>query len=134
MNNQHRICLLFAPFMLFAMVPAATQEPVPESPGTDIGYPTREAALEALRQKPGVAIREQNDWVVVTDRAENTLWSITSPSNSAHPTVVKRTAVERGGSVVMEMKVKCGASKEVCDDVVRQFEKLNESIGRALRK
>jgi hypothetical protein len=108
--------------------PCSFAQEIPESPSADIGYPNPDAALKALRDKPGVTIREQNDWIVLSDTAEHTIWSITSDRHAAHPTVVKRAFVERDGGVNVAMTILCGSSKETCDRVVRQFQELNDNV------
>ena len=108
--------------------------PLPEQRSSDIGYPSPQAAEESLRVKPGVEVRKENTWLVVVDRAENTLWSIALKENPAFPTAVKRMIVEANGVVGMDMRVQCGASKETCDSVVRTFQALNEKVGNSLRQ
>ncbi|WP_192312345.1 molecular chaperone DnaJ [Pseudoxanthomonas sp. PXM02] len=111
---------------------AAFAQDIAESPDSDIGYASPEAALEALRNKPGVTLKEQNDWVVLNDRETLTLWSITTAQHPAHPTAVKRAVLEKDGGVYLDMQVKCGASKAVCDEVVRQFQQLNDGIRKSM--
>lgn len=105
---------------------------LPESPHSEIGYPSPQTALAALRNKPGVTSTEQNGWFVLRDTGENTIWSITSEQHQAYPTAVKRSLVERDGSVHLEMNVQCGASKSVCDQVVRDFQALNDNLRKSL--
>ena len=113
-------------------VAAAQSTGLPEVKRTGIEYKSPQAALEALRAKPGVTEREENDWVVLED--ENTLWSIATVAHPAYPTAVKRAVVEKGGHVFVEMSVVCGASKEICDQVVLQFRELNENLRRSFER
>jgi len=89
----------------------------PASPQVEITYATPQAALDALRLKQGVTIREENDWYVVKDPAENAFWSITSPAHPAHPTAVKRTLVQDADGMRLAMRVQCGAAKATCERV-----------------
>jgi hypothetical protein len=112
--------------------PTAVQEalrpqPQPQRP-SGIEYPTPDAALAALRVKPGVTVREENDWYVFHDSSENTFWSITQPANPAHPSAVKRTLYEEGGSVRMKTSILCGASVEICDSLNRSFQEADASL------
>jgi hypothetical protein len=134
MKNKFSASWIFLPAGVAAMMCAQNTEAseIPETPQSDIGYSSPEAALKILRQKPGVAIREENNWIVITDRSENTIWSISAAAHPAHPTAVKRTFVERNGAVYADMKIMCGATKDACDQVVRQFEALNEKLSHAL--
>jgi hypothetical protein len=116
------------PVLLSALSFAAFAQEIPESPGTDIGYTSPQAALAALKETPGITSHEENGWIVLADKANNTIWSIASEANPAYPTAVKRSFVERHGSVFLDMKVKCGATKDVCDQVVRSFQELTSRI------
>ena len=106
--------------------------PVPEEK-TDIGYPSPKAAEEALRAKPGVAISEKDGWLVVVDKGEQTVWTFALHSNRAYPTAVKRTVEGTKGNVSMNMNVQCGSSKEICDEVVRSYQALNDQVAASVR-
>ena len=106
----------------------------PDSAANDIGYPSPDAALAALRLKPGVRMREENDWYVANDPAENSFWSIAQPTHPAHPTAVKRSLVQDASGVRLVMKVRCGAPKAACDAVVHQFEQINEALRQSMRR
>jgi len=101
---------------------------------TKIEYPSPQAALDALRKKPGVTVREENDWIVLKDTTNYALWSITAPTHPAYPTAIKRTPYERDGAIMLGMDVQCGATKAVCDEVVAQFRELNRRVGEDLNK
>jgi hypothetical protein len=110
--------------------PAVTT-PLPEVPSSSVGYPTVEAALTALRAKPGVRIQEQQGWIIVSDTESGNpvLWSFTPPGHPAHPSAVKRRVVtEKGGLSRIEMNVLCQADKTSCDALVREFQGLNERV------
>ena len=116
----------------FAADPAA--QPLPESPVATIEYASPEAALAALRAKPGVAIREEQGWIVISDNQgdSHAVWTFTTQAQAAHPAVVKRTILERDGAIYIEMDVMCGGSKEDCDALVRGFQDLNERMKQEL--
>ncbi len=105
-------------------VPAAFAADTPRSRRPPRRSPTRQpqAALDGLRAKPGVTVREENDWFVLKEPNGRSFWSISQPAHPAHPTVVKRTLVEDTEGIRMVMRVKCGAPKETCDRVVQQFQ------------
>lgn len=113
---------------------AADPAPLQEAPDTEIGYQSPQAALDALRSKSGVSIREENQWYVASDPSQNTIWSIAQPGNPAYPSAFKRTIVDSGGALHLRMRVLCGASKETCDATVRSFLALNEKIKGELKK
>jgi len=124
--------------LLFAIVlvsSARAAEPIGSSQPqntTSIGYPSPAAALEALRSKPNVKIRQENDWIVVDDPSEHTFWSITTPGHPAHPAAVKRALVERDGAIHIQMQILCGAPKASCDLLARQFKEINEGLSRSM--
>jgi hypothetical protein len=98
--------------------------PLPEAPGSSIGYPTVAAALEALRARPGVVFTIENGWTIATDEAAYTIWSFARQGYPAYPAVVKRQVVRRGTTIGTEMNVLCEATKAACDDLVRTFAQL----------
>ena len=61
-----------------------------------IGYPSIAAALAALRADPHATFETQQGWTVVANRegANPVQWFFTPEGHPAHPSVVKRTALE----------------------------------------
>ena len=107
--------------------------PIPER-DSGTGYKTPDEALVGLRQKPGVKIYEHNGWTVAQDDADRAVWSFTPANHPAHPAVVKRYAYEEGGSVWVRMGVICGASKEACDALVREFKALTDRTAKEMQQ
>lgn len=106
-----------------------------DSGGTcSIEYASPKSALAALRDEPGVEIREENGWVVASEPKQHVLWSITRKEHPAHPTAVKRCVFEHDGNVMMGMDVLCGADKSTCDQVVEQFRQLNASLSARMQR
>ena len=101
---------------------------LPSVSALEFGYGTPAEALEDIKSKPGVTARTEHDWIVLNDASSNTIWSITTDRHPAHSTAIKRTIARRDGQLFVEMNVRCGASKEVCDQVVAQFQQINEDI------
>lgn len=99
----------------------------------DIGYKTPGEALADLKSKPGITSRQENGWIVLHDETNHTIWSITSETVAAHPTVVKRVLIERDGKLLLEMNVLCQATKVICDTMVGQFQQLNQNIQSQLQ-
>jgi hypothetical protein len=99
-----------------------------------IPYSSPEEALESLSSKPGVSIREENDWYIANDSNENTIWSITQKTNPAYPAIVKRTLVEENGAINLKMKVDCGATREICDKMVQAFVELNAQVQQKMQE
>ena len=120
-----RFMLLIA---AIAMSFGSSAQDLPETPNSETGYPSPDAALAALQEKPGVTSREENDWIVISDSEEKTIWSIASKQHTAYPTAVKRSFVEEDGFLKLVMKVQCGATKSICDQVVRAFQDVNNKM------
>lgn len=100
---------------------------------SSIGYPSVAAALESLRVRSDVKIREEHGWTVVTDPTANTIWSFTPVGHPAHPAAVKRILIERDGAILMEMKALCQAPKAPCDKLIEDFKVLNEKARRGIK-
>lgn len=115
-------------FIGLGMPLLAGGQQLPEQP-TDIGYSSPAAALAALRSKPGVVMSEKGNWVILEDQSKYTLWAIAKPENPAYPTAVKRYVADHK----LVMKVLCEASKTACDNMVRQFQALNQDIIKSLQ-
>ncbi|MBS0224357.1 MAG: molecular chaperone DnaJ [Proteobacteria bacterium] len=113
----------------------STGEALPETRESTIGYPSVEAALKDLRGRPGVTFSTENGWTIATEASTFTIWSFAPPRHPAYPTAVKRRVVtESDGMVSLKMEVLCEASKQACDDVVREFQKLNAQIQRSYKQ
>lgn len=120
--------------MLAATAASAQQAPLQESTQSSIEYASPGAAYRALRADPGVQFRADHGWVIAEDLGHDTVWTFSPQGDPAFPAVVKRHIVERDGKLMLQMGVLCGASKEVCDDFVRRFQRLNEEMARSIRQ
>ena len=91
-----------------------------------IGYESVSAAYEALSTKEGVEGSNQGGWVIFKDRADNSLWSFTPKEHPAYPSTIKRTVVEQEGKLFIDMRALCGAEQLACDELIKDFRKMNE--------
>jgi hypothetical protein len=105
-----------------------------EARSSTIGYPTVAAALAGLRTKPGVEFSEQNGWTIAADKSHFTLWSFAPQGYPAYPAVVKRAAVQTTAGVNMKMDVLCEASKSACDQLMLEFQTLNQRMQGSFQK
>ncbi len=120
--------------LCLAAATVAPADPIPEAPKSTIGYPTAEAALAALRAKPGVTFASQDGWTIATDDADNAVWSFPPEHDPAYPAVVRRQMTPGPkGAVNVQMDVLCAAPKTACDDLVRAFERMNDEARRQLQ-
>jgi hypothetical protein len=99
-----------------------------EARSSTIGYPTVAAALADLRKKPDVEVSVQNGWTIAADKSHFTIWSFAPPGNPAYPAVVRRAAVQTATGVNMNMDVLCEASKSACDQLMLDFQALNQRV------
>lgn len=110
------------------------QPPLPEAASGAIGFPNVEAARTALSTRDNAVVRTMQDgWMVIEDPADNSVWSFTPLGHPAHPAVVKRYVFSRDGSVMLGMDALCQAGKQECDQLIRQFQKMNKEAGRKTR-
>ncbi|MFI4936719.1 MAG: DUF4019 domain-containing protein [Caulobacterales bacterium] len=116
-----------------AATAAAPAPPLVEQPNSTVGYPTVAAALKALQAQPGVTISNRQGWTIIEDKAALTIWSFSPPQDPAYPAVVKREIVKTGEAASLRTNVLCEASKAACDNLVREFEQLNQTAAQSLR-
>lgn len=108
--------------------------PLDESRATDINYKTVAEARTALSSNTNNIVSKTDDgWFVVQEPKANAVWSFSPPGYLAYPAVVKRFTEERDGSVVLVMNVICEAKKAPCDELVREFQKMNEKIQSGIK-
>ncbi|MES2875693.1 MAG: hypothetical protein V4708_18350 [Bacteroidota bacterium] len=121
--------------LLFLSSTIYSATPLAESPTSTIEYASPKAAYEALSKKQDVTFRkEENGWVVAYDKSASTIWSFPPATDPSFPAVIKRTILETAEGISIKMDVKCGASKEACDQLVRNFSDLNEKIKQDIKQ
>ncbi len=136
--RTHRWLSASAAFLV-GVAPASTGlaegvQPIPEAIGaTTTGYPSVEAALSALEARRDVQLSVQAGWIIVSDSSGPTLWSFAPKDHPSYPSVVKRQIVNRPDGAYVDMHIQCEAPKGACDDLVREFQALNEQMARTLR-
>ena len=92
-----------------------------------------EDTLNDLKNDESFEVYVQGGWTIASSKV-GVMYSFTPSDHPAHPSYVERRVIERDGSIYINMSARCGASKDVCDDLVRSFQELNkkiiESMGR----
>lgn len=111
-------------FAAVAAVAAAQQD--------GIGYPSAEAALQALKARADVTIAEQGGWTIADDKANHTLWSFSSAGHPAHPAAVRRTVVNEGGQAAIRMNILCQGARPACDALAGEFARMNAALQQAM--
>ena len=117
---------------LLATVMAVTAQQ--QADGQNIGYLTVAAALDGMRTKSGVNVSIQGSWTVIEDGATSSIWSFTPAGHPAHPAVVRRTIVQQGNDIFVNMGVLCEAAKPSCDKLVAEFQELNNKMRESLSR
>ncbi len=120
------ICLQILTFILAIISMQAMGQQADNPRG--IGYSSVAAALEALKARNDVKVNVQGGWTIINDPSTNSLWSFTPPDHPAHPAAVKRSTIEKNGSVFLDMQALCQADKTACDKLITEFENLNDKI------
>lgn len=87
-----------------------------------IGYPTVDAALAAVRARPGVTESQKDGWTVIEDKARYETWLFSPAGHPAHPAVVKRTLLGGVAGTRTQTAALCGGGQTECDKVVAQFQ------------
>jgi hypothetical protein len=118
-----------------ALAPALVAATAALAQSTDaIPYPTVAAALEGLRTKGGVNVRNEGGFTVIEDARTMAIWTFTAAGHAAHPAVVRRGVVQRGTDIFVDMQVKCEAAKPACDKLTAEFQALTEQMRQSLNR
>jgi hypothetical protein len=122
--------LLLLPSLPFAQ-DIATPRPGGAAP---IGYATVQEAFDALLADPSAVRSEYEGWTTFKQKADGKyiLWSFTPQDHPVHPTAVRREIVNRDGEVFVTMAVLCHSSRFDCDQLIEQFEQINQNLKRKL--
>lgn len=114
---------------LATLAPFTAQAQTP----TQIPYNSPRDAYVALSKDPGSKLSRNSDgWqtVHVAQGVNEGIWTFPPQSHPTFPSVVKRQILEREGHLFIGMDVLCGGGKPACDELVRDFTKLNEQIAK----
>jgi hypothetical protein len=84
--------------------------------------------LDHLRSDPNVQVRVDRGWQIAAVKSERTIYSFTPVIHPAYPSYVKREVIEQNGSVFIKTSAHCGAEKNVCDQLVKDFIELNNKV------
>lgn len=115
---------------------AFAQDTVPPSPigETPIGYATVQKAFEALVADPSAVQSEYEGWTSFNQKVDGKyiIWSFTPQDHPVHPTAVRREIVNKDGEILISMAVMCHSSRFDCDQLIEQFQQINENLKRKL--
>lgn len=119
-------------------------QPVPavsdsaDAAAASLGYSSVAHALQSIRSKPGVSVNltQPDGWTIVTEPSPVlAVWSFTPVNHPANPSVVRRKIQQDStGNVSVAMVVMCEAPKEPCDQLVQDFQLINERMSKGVRR
>ena len=83
---------------------------------------------------PSAAQSEYEGWTSFNQKVEGKyiIWSFTPEDHPVHPTAVRREIVNKDGEVLISMAVMCHSSRFDCDQLIEQFQQINENLQRKL--
>jgi len=105
--------------------------PLAESP---IGDATVQEAFETLEADPSAAQSEHEGWTSFNQTIDGSyiICSFTREDHPVHPTAVRREIVYKDREVSIFMGVLCHSSRFDCDQLIEQFQLINENLKRKL--
>jgi hypothetical protein len=108
--------------LLGSLSASLSAEPTAAQPSGGIGYPSVQAALEALRAKQGVIFSTAKGWTVAKDDAEPAVWLFAPSGDPAYPTAVKRHISNDADGSHAVTDIHCEVARAACDELARQLE------------
>jgi hypothetical protein len=130
------VCLAVTTVSL-ELFPQSLPLPVEESASgaEKLGYKTVAAALGGLKSTPGVSITvtQPDGWTTAVEPATKAVWSFTPVGHYAYPAVVRREVKQRDGGTYVETVALCQAEKIPCDNLIREFQLLNQRMSESMR-
>lgn len=79
-------------------------------------------------------IHRDGSYVAYQDKKTSTVWTFTLPGIPAHPAVVCRRPKKDGDVITLDMDYVCLGVPGACDDLIKQFQHLNDQMSKAMNK
>jgi hypothetical protein len=133
MSHLLRFLLLLAAALSGVSVAEVPKE-LPAGAPSPVGYATVSAALRDLQSRKDVEINVTGGWTIINDPVNNIIWSFAPASHPAYPSVVKRTLIQTTGGISLNMAVLCEAATLACENLVKEFQALNERAKQSLQR
>ncbi len=89
------------------------------------GYNSVDHAYNELKKLPTVKSSERNGWKELHNSADHSFWAFTPDDHEAHPSIIKRSVVLKGGEFGIQTQISCAAEKSICDKLLQNFKNLN---------
>lgn len=117
---------------------AQSDKPIEETSGagSSIGYASVHEALVSLKAKPGVniTVTKPDGWTIVNEPSPAfAVWSFAPEGHYAYPAVVRRSLEQSNGQVRVVTAALCQAAKQPCDQLIREFQQLNDKMRNQYR-
>lgn len=99
-----------------------------------IGYATVQEAFEALSANPAASQSFYQGWTIFNQKIDGKyiIWSFTPEDHPVHPSAVRREVISKDGQVTIGMEILCYSSRFDCDQLIEQFQQINENLKRKL--
>lgn len=117
--------------------PSSEASRLSEPLSSDIGYPSPQAALAALRQKPGVKFRSYDDgWVDALDPTGRfgVWWTFPPDSDPAYPSAMRREMIVDGAKVFVDQRIMCVPVRPACGRVFQRGLAMNDALMKYLQQ
>ena len=126
--------LIFSPLALSQQVKSQQVMPALALTESSIGYATVQEAFEALSADLGATQNEYEGWTIFQQKVDGktVIWSFTHEDHPVHPSVVRREVVKKGAEVSITMGVLCHSSRLDSDQLIEQFNHINQNLKRKL--
>ena len=97
-----------------------------------IDFASVNEALASLRENPSAKFESEDGWTVVASREHGraVLWFFTPEWHPAHPSVVKRSVVDRNGIDFIDVAAMCQAPQEACDALLAEFRQAQVPVAK----
>jgi hypothetical protein len=80
-----------------------------------------------------ITVTQPDGWTIAVEPATKAIWSFAPAGHYAYPAVVRREIKQRGSDVYVEMVALCQAEKVPCDNLIREFQLLNQRMSESVR-
>ncbi|MGQ0383701.1 MAG: DUF4019 domain-containing protein [Gammaproteobacteria bacterium] len=129
--------------LLATLVLGAAETPPPAAAAPKIvmdeaafPHPSVSAAMDALLDNRDAEFTVKAGWTTVAETVEGrpVHWTFTPETHAAHPSVVRRTPIEKDGDIWVKVSYRCEAKPQACEALLEEFRNLNEATIQEFRR
>ena len=94
-----------------------------------IDYASVSAKLEKLKKSSSAKINKKNSWSIISvnNKGKPETWFFSPEEKSIHHAMIKKTVSKKGKGLETKIVTHCKASKPKCDDLIKQFNTINDA-------